>query len=429
MRFLHVALVSVGKKAWRHFEGRASIQLFLCVLVASSVWGQATPSTPVVRDAFVLANQTPVRDARLTDRVEVVVCKTDYDSWAQGQRTGPLLSLYLGGSRVTKGARPTVFALAEDTQNDPSVSAVRQKCADTNPAVGALDRTAQDSEAEAKDSVSKAATGRDPKIIDELRKDAAEKTTAARSAREQADAAWEAASEIEVLDYYVDPALVVNPDTRDSWLQLLRRPWYDAPVAISVGPEGGPWPSEATISLKRLNIGWLAAWTVLFVAAVVLFVRYARNSDIIRDAGTLPAGAPSGSKKAYSLARTQMAIWTFLVAAALVFIFMVTWNENVITSGVLVLIGISFGTTLLAAVADGTEPVPQPSENFFTDLLSDGAGPSFHRYQMVLFTAILAVIFIVKVATNLVMPDFDTTLLGLMGISNGTYLGFKLQGR
>jgi len=54
------------------------------------------------------------------------------------------------------------------------------------------------------------------------------------------------------------------------------------------------------------------------------------------------------------------------------------------------------------------------------DSLSDGFEPSFHRYQMVLFTVILVIIFMGKVATNMVMPEFDATLLGLMGISNGT---------
>ena len=48
---------------------------------------------------------------------------------------------------------------------------------------------------------------------------------------------------------------------------------------------------------------------------------------------------------------------------------------------------------------------------------------------MVLFTVLLAVIFVAKTASALVMPEFDTTLLGLMGISSGTYLGFKLQGK
>jgi hypothetical protein len=38
---------------------------------------------------------------------------------------------------------------------------------------------------------------------------------------------------------------------------------------------------------------------------------------------------------------------------------------------------------------------------------------------------VLGLVFIRSVLLQLVMPDFDTTLLGLMGISSGTYIGFK----
>jgi hypothetical protein len=98
-------------------------------------------------------------------------------------------------------------------------------------------------------------------------------------------------------------------------------------------------------------------------------------------------------------------------------------------NGILVLIGISSGTTLLAATADGTNPVPQATQRFFTNLLTYSTGPAFHRYHMLIFIVILSVIFVIKVATNLGMPEFDATLLDLMGIANGTYLGFKLQDR
>lgn len=186
---------------------------------------------------------------------------------------------------------------------------------------------------------------------------------------------------------------------------------------------------HATIQFERIHVPWLVAWAVFFAAAIRLFVQYARVSDIIRDPGSLPPPAASAQAqpKAYSLARTQMALWTFLVAGALVFIFLVTWSVNALTTSLLALIGISDGTTLLAATA-GTPPAPQASKGFLADLLSDGTGPSFHRYQMVLFTVILAVIFVVKTANSLTMPEFDPTLLRLMGISSGTYLGFKLQG-
>jgi len=217
-----------------------------------------------------------------------------------------------------------------------------------------------------------------------------------------------------VMQYYLDPQFVARPDTKDSWIQLLEKPWQSGPVAVSVGPaDGPPWPSEAKIQFERIHWIWMLCWAVLFVPAIILFIKYARKSDIIRDPGELePKPGALTQKKAYSLARTQMALWTFLVAGMLVFIFMVTWNGT-LSSGILILLGISFGTTLLAATAEGP-PKPQVSQGFIEDLLSDGNGPSFHRCQMVLFTLVLAIIFVVKAASTLVMPEFDPTLLVLL---------------
>jgi hypothetical protein len=50
---------------------------------------------------------------------------------------------------------------------------------------------------------------------------------------------------------------------------------------------------------------------------------------------------------------------------------------------------------------------------------------SLARLQIGIWTLVLAVIFARSVYRDLAMPEFDATLLGLMGISNGTYLGFK----
>jgi hypothetical protein len=66
----------------------------------------------------------------------------------------------------------------------------------------------------------------------------------------------------------------------------------------------------------------------------------------------------------------------------------------------------------------------QPS-GFWNDLLSDENGVSFHRFQIIVWTLVLTVIFVYRVMVHLTMPDFDAQLLGLMGISSGTYLGFK----
>jgi hypothetical protein len=65
------------------------------------------------------------------------------------------------------------------------------------------------------------------------------------------------------------------------------------------------------------------------------------------------------------------------------------------------------------------------SEGFVTDILTDAKGISFHRFQMLAWTAVLVSIFLNGVFRTLTMPPLNPTLLALMGISAGTYLGFK----
>jgi hypothetical protein len=193
----------------------------------------------------------------------------------------------------------------------------------------------------------------------------------------------------------------------------------------------------------------------------------------------------NGVKQTYSLARCQMAWWFFLIASSYCYIWLVLKNQDSLTPGVLILTGISAGTGLAATVIDGgkrqqrdqleheraalTERIaalpaaiaaapapaqlallaaeqqektkrlaeveselgalPSPvgsSQGFFLDTLRDETGISFHRFQMMAWTVILGFVFISSVWSNLTMPDFSATLLGLMGISSGTYVGFKL---
>jgi hypothetical protein len=69
---------------------------------------------------------------------------------------------------------------------------------------------------------------------------------------------------------------------------------------------------------------------------------------------------------------------------------------------------------------------------FLMDILSDDATDgarriiTFHRFQIVVWTLVLGMVFVSNVLSELVMPTFDSSMLVLMGISSGTYLGFKL---
>jgi hypothetical protein len=67
------------------------------------------------------------------------------------------------------------------------------------------------------------------------------------------------------------------------------------------------------------------------------------------------------------------------------------------------------------------------SRGFWRDMLSDDRGViALDRLQIVCWTAVLSVLFLYSVFFDLAIPEFNSTLLILLGISSGTYLGFKL---
>jgi hypothetical protein len=80
---------------------------------------------------------------------------------------------------------------------------------------------------------------------------------------------------------------------------------------------------------------------------------------------------------------------------------------------------------VVQALGQAAPAVQTPTEGFFRDILSDGEGYSFHRFQIVMWSIALGGVFISKVYNNLTMPEFSTTLLGLMGMSSGTYIALK----
>ena len=69
---------------------------------------------------------------------------------------------------------------------------------------------------------------------------------------------------------------------------------------------------------------------------------------------------------------------------------------------------------------------PQPTAGFFNDIFSDDQGKiTFHRFQIFVWSMVLGIIFLASVYNILTMPDFPNALLALIGISSGTYIGFK----
>lgn len=276
--------------------------------------------------------------------------------------------------------------------------------------------------------------------------------------------------------------------SRDVWTRLLGRPgWDPRPTKVSVGlADRFAIPSEASIQLEVLPHGWFAFWSLLLLGMLVFFVALALRSGLLRD--NLAEPGP-GARLPYSLGRSQAAWWFFVVLASYLFIGMVTGDFSTsITGTVLVLLGLSAATSVGSAIIDASKATPEEhakqaaalthaeaqldqvdtgisavdtalatapnnvriaqaktalltekdaitsrakklrnqSENFFIDILSDANGVNFHRFQMMAWTLVLSVVFIAEVYREVAMPQFSETLLGLMGISAGTFLGLKL---
>jgi len=83
---------------------------------------------------------------------------------------------------------------------------------------------------------------------------------------------------------------------------------------------------------------------------------------------------------------------------------------------------------LLAETKKAMSGIEQQSQNFVRDVLTNPNGEvNLHRYQMFIWTIVLGLVFIYEVLTTFKMPEFDTTLLALQGLSSGTFVALKAQ--
>jgi hypothetical protein len=202
-------------------------------------------------------------------------------------------------------------------------------------------------------------------------------------------------------------------------------------VSVSVGIEDqNPIPTVVTgaksYTLVLAREKWFYLSIFIILALVALFIVLAVKTNILRDVGPIP---PDG-KKPYSLALMQMATWFFVIMSSWLLLYVVKHTFSTITESLAILMGISAGTGLGGATIDSnrkTTSTIRYSKGFIKDILSDSNGICFHRFQVFAWTVVMVAVFIRQVTSYFVMPEFNPALLTLMGISSGTYLGFKVS--
>jgi hypothetical protein len=282
-----------------------------------------------------------------------------------------------------------------------------------------------------------------------------------------------------------EPQIGDSTDDRKTWSYIIAesRASAEHKIPISIG-----WNDQPVESLSYASLHlYPKLQTLIFIPVFLLmaggFVYLARGSALLRD--TSFGAAPSVGQLPFSLGRVQMAWWFFIILTTFIYLWIVTSHIPTVSAQALALMGISAATGLGAAFIDSSKVSSQAQQintltveqsalanrigdlealtpalgtplytelqskkdrlaqvaadiqarpniivpitkGFLRDLMSESSQISFNRFQIAAWTVVLGAIFVVSCYSSLFMPTFDSTLLLLLGISSGTYLGFKL---
>ncbi len=270
--------------------------------------------------------------------------------------------------------------------------------------------------------------------------------------------------------------LVRNNDNAAAWTPLLGSPdslshpvavelWLDKPAPTVVpAPITGEKGVQPSFQLVLISVWWLVFGFIAVVAVIVAIWAAGSRTNLLKDS-LLPQLAPK--KQTFSLGRWQMAFWFTLIFAAFVFLFVLLWDYNTVTTQALVLMGLSSATAIFAVQIDASKDTPigatnqtlqalglrtysdvlqldeeikernaelnstpppeavtklrlqteltdllskmrtyqeitRPfwSQGWYNDLTTDVNGPALHRLQVLVWTLMLGVVFVIGIYTR-----------------------------
>jgi hypothetical protein len=225
---------------------------------------------------------------------------------------------------------------------------------------------------------------------------------------------------------------LTNQTARKNWKEVLVAAQTGRRLSISTGLESGPAAaSQAKIEFVALRTDRLIVWGISVIVGLFVFFLLAIKTGMLRDKRVSASGtALKATDRPYSLSRVQMAWWTVFTLYAYLYIWIMTGEYlEIIPLSIVGLMGISM-VTLGSAVGIDSNPnkkvAKKGSYSFFKDIMTSKDGASLHRLQFLFWTLALTAVFVVTVWKTFAMPDFDATLLGLMGLASGTYVGLKI---
>lgn len=169
--------------------------------------------------------------------------------------------------------------------------------------------------------------------------------------------------------------------------------------------------------IKRYAVVTVVLW---FLFLAFFFCYLGKKTNLLKEGMSMD--------NRYSLSLTQFAFWTVIIFTAYFYLWITTFELVKVPDSTLALLGITTLTTAGSKLADIRKSSSSlgNSQSFFTDLLSEGdSGLSVSRCQMLLVTILFGVIYLVNVFSLQTLPDFNNSLLWLIGISSGAFVGMK----
>lgn len=227
-----------------------------------------------------------------------------------------------------------------------------------------------------------------------------------------------------------DPASAANSA---AWHRLIGFPWRgdgrsllrNIPLGVSDAKGNAVGASNVTLRFDWSPTLKIVIACIAVAVVLTLFCVLGATTGLLRDVGA-DTSVPY-DKRTFSLARTQMAWWTAIIVVSYIYEWLALNLIPTLSAQALALMGISgvLGVTSRGVDLTRQTVFPSTKPSFFLDLISDEGGVAIHRFQMLIFTVAVGVMFLYQVFTNCVMPDLDATTLTLIGISGATYIGFK----
>jgi hypothetical protein len=189
----------------------------------------------------------------------------------------------------------------------------------------------------------------------------------------------------------------------------------------------------------------------LIILVIILFLALCIWSNILRDTvnpttflkaaqdpkynGKYKDKTADEIPRPFSLSRVQFGLWTVVISCSYIYLVFCHGCFSLIelNKTALILMGITTATAVAAGTIDASQVSSvrhqdEPSVRFLIDILSDENGISIHRFQNVVWTIIAISLYLCCLSSSSCkLPDLDSTLIVLTGISSTAYVGLKIN--